>query len=170
VLAAPLVRFTLEQRQCQSSREEPCIGQTCQMRCMRQQRAGELLLIRSTNRQSSGTYNTQHTLRNRSAAAQQRAPTWAPIRSSITSANCASMARSRVRRDQCGIVGPSRMASRTYKAAEWRMSAGTGSSCDANDSILRGHNQSRRVSGVMPCACLSSTSALCSAWSRKKRL
>lgn len=101
-----------------------------------------------------------------SAAAQQRAPTRAPMRSSITSANCASMARSRARRDRCGIVGPSMMASRTREAAGWRVSAS--SSCDANDSILRGHDQSWRAPGHLPCAHLSSTSALCGAWSRKR--
>jgi hypothetical protein len=46
MLAAPLVRFTLEQRQCQPPREEPSVWRTCQTRCMRQQRAGELLLIK----------------------------------------------------------------------------------------------------------------------------
>ena len=44
MLAAPLVRFTLEKRQCQSSREEPCMGRARQTRCMWQQCPGELLL------------------------------------------------------------------------------------------------------------------------------
>jgi hypothetical protein len=35
MLAAPLVRFTLEQRQCQPPREEPSVRRTCQTRCMR---------------------------------------------------------------------------------------------------------------------------------------
>ena len=89
------------------------------------------------------------------------------MRSSITSANCASMARSRARRDRCGIVGPSMMASRTREAAGWRVSAS--SSCGASDSILRGHNQSWRTPGLLlHCAHLSSTSALCGALSRKR--
>jgi hypothetical protein len=46
VLAASLVRFTLEQRQRQPPREEPSVASTCQTRCMRQQRAVELLLTK----------------------------------------------------------------------------------------------------------------------------
>jgi hypothetical protein len=150
VLAAPLVRFTLEQRQCQSPREEPSVGRTCQTRCMPQQRAGEFLLIKdhqtSIIRAHAGPRNTQHTLRYGSAAAQQRAQTRAPMRSSITSANCALMARSRARRDRDGIVGPSMMASRTREAAGCRVSAS--SCCGGNDSILRGYNQSWTTLGL----------------------
>ena len=137
---------------------------------MRQQRAGEFLLIKehqsSITRADAGPRNTQHTLRYGSAAAQQRAPTRAPMRSSITSANCASMARSRARRDRDGIVGPSMMASRTREAAGCRVSA---SSCGGgNDSILQRYNQSWTAPGPWPYAHLSSTSALCGAWSRKR--
>jgi hypothetical protein len=170
VLAAPLVRFTLEQRQSQSPREEPSVGRTCQTRCMRQQRAGEFFLIKehqsSIIRAHARPRNTQLTLRYGSAAAQQRAPTRAPMRSPITSANCASMARSRARRDRDGIVGPSMMASRTREAAGWRVSAS--SCCGGNDSILRGYNQSWTAPGLWHCAHLSSTSALCGGWSRKR--
>jgi len=135
---------------------------------MRQQCAGELFLIQSINHQSFGRHRirkTQHTLRYGSAAAQQRSPTRAPIRSSITSANCASMARSRARRDRDGIVGPSMMASMTREAAGWCVSAT--SSCGVSDSILREQNQRCKAPGLLLFAHLSRTSALCGAWSRK---
>jgi len=44
VLAAPLVRLALEQRQRQSTSEEPCMRRTRQARCMWQQCASELFL------------------------------------------------------------------------------------------------------------------------------
>ena len=88
------------------------------------------------------------------------------MRSSITSANCASMARSRACLGRDGIVGLSMMASRTREAAGCHVSA---SSCGGgNDSILRGYNQSWTAPVVWPCAHLSSTSALCGARSRKR--
>ena len=59
MLAAPLLRFTLEQRQCQSPCEEPCMGRTRQTRRMWQQCPGELLLTRSINRQSFGPMHNQ---------------------------------------------------------------------------------------------------------------
>ena len=138
MLATPLVRFTLEQRQCQPPREEPSARRTCQTRCMRQQRAGKSLLIKKpqSGPPQNQAGNTEHTVGYGSAAAQQRAPTRAPMRSSmIASANCASVARSRARRDRDGIVGSLMMASRAREAAGCRVSA---SRCGGgNDSILR---------------------------------
>jgi hypothetical protein len=104
-------------------------------------------------------------LRYGSATTRYRTPTRAPIRPSIISANCASMAR-RARRDRGGLVGRSMMASRIREAAGCCVSAS--SSCDVNDSILRGQNQNWKAPYLLPCAHLSSTSALlCGAWSRK---
>ena len=68
------------------------------------------------------------------------------MRSSITSANCASMARSRARRDRDGIAVPSMMALRRREAAGCRVSAS--SCCGGNDSILRGYNQSWTTLGL----------------------
>ena len=132
MLAALLVRFSLEQRQCQFPREELSVRRTCQARCMRQQLAGELLLFKDHH---SGRRRTTEYATYGSAAAQQRAPTRAPMRSSTTFANCASMARSIAHRDGDEIVGPSMMASRTLEAAGCRVSAS--SCCSGNDSILR---------------------------------
>jgi hypothetical protein len=53
------------------------------------------------------------------------------------SANCASMTRSRARRDRGGIVGPSMMASRTREAAGWCVSATPSCCCEVNDSMDR---------------------------------
>src|SRR5260370_7392694 len=84
VLAAPLVWFTLEQRQCQSTRERPSIRRTCQTRCIGQQCAGELLLIQSINinhldkTRMVQKYTTYFEIRVRRHPPPQPAPSTAP--------------------------------------------------------------------------------------------